>query len=119
MNPNRGNLPAAAMAMLAIAASLPVAASAQDKKAPAQSVATVEAPVSMCVGCHSIPGYQASFPQVFRVPKIGGQSKEYIEAALRAYQKGERNQPTMKAIARDLTDQQIAALGAYYAARGN
>ncbi len=46
---------------------------------------------SACAGCHSIPGYQASFPQVYRVPMIAGQSARYIEAALQAYKRGERS----------------------------
>ncbi len=74
--------------------------------------------ISMCTGCHTIPGYQASFPRVYRVPKIGGQSAKYIEAALQGYKKGERDHPTMQAIAKGLTDQQIADIAAYYAARG-
>lgn len=73
---------------------------------------------SSCTGCHTIAGYQASFPQVYRVPKIAGQSASYIEAALQAYQRGERSHPTMSAIATGLTDQQMADLAAYYAARG-
>jgi cytochrome c553 len=94
---------------------LPLTATAQDKK-PAPEAAA--APVSMCIGCHSIPGYQASFPQVYKVPKIGGQSPQYIEAALKAYRQGERSHPTMTGVAKGLTDQQIAAVAAYYAARG-
>lgn len=73
---------------------------------------------SACTGCHSIPGYQASFPKVFRVPMIAGQSAKYIESALQAYKKGERNHPSMTAIARGLTDQQMADLAVYYSARG-
>ncbi len=73
----------------------------------------------MCTGCHTIPGYQSSFPRVYRVPMISGQSAKYIEAALQAYRKGDRNHPTMQAIATSLTDQQIADLAAYYAARGS
>ena len=90
---------------------------AQDRKASAGATGA-GAPVSMCIGCHAIPGYQASYPQVYRVPKIGGQSAQYIEAALKAYRDGSRNMPTMMGVARGLTDEQIAALGAYYAARG-
>jgi cytochrome c553 len=80
--------------------------------------APAEPPVSMCIGCHAIPGYQASFPQVYRVPKIGGQSQQYIEAALKAYRQGDRNHPTMVSVAKGLTDEQIAAVAAYYAQRG-
>ncbi|MBS1135321.1 MAG: cytochrome, partial [Burkholderiaceae bacterium] len=70
------------------------------------------------IGCHSIPGYQASFPQVYRVPKIGGQSQQYIETALKDYRQGNRSHPSMVGVAKSLTDQQIAAVAAYYAARG-
>ncbi len=73
----------------------------------------------MCIGCHSIPGYQSSFPQVYRVPKIGGQTPQYIEAALKAYRAGSRNHPSMTGIAKGLSDQDISALAAYYSARGN
>jgi len=97
---------------------LPLAVVAQDKKAAEPVVALAGAPVSMCIGCHSIPGYQASFPQVYRVPKIGGQTPQYIESALKAYRQGDRSHPTMKGIAKGLTDQQIADVAAYYAARG-
>lgn len=74
--------------------------------------------VSMCTGCHSIPGYQASFPRVFRVPKIGGQPAKYIENALTAYRRGERSHPTMHAIAKGLSDTEITLVAAYYAGRG-
>jgi cytochrome c553 len=49
---------------------------------------------------------------------IAGQSAGYIEAALRAYQKGERSHPSMTAVARGLSDTQITSLAAYYASRG-
>jgi cytochrome c553 len=105
------------MVLLSVAATLSFAAAAQDKKAGAPAT-TAEAPVSMCIGCHSIPGYQASFPQVYRVPKIGGQSQQYIESALKAYRKGDRSHPTMIGVAKGLTDDQIASVAAYYAQRG-
>jgi len=71
--------------------------------------------VSMCIGCHGIPGYKASFPEVYQVPMLGGQSEKYIENALKAYQKGERKHPTMQGIAGSLSDKDIAELAAYYA----
>jgi cytochrome c553 len=68
----------------------------------------------MCIGCHGIPGYKASFPEVFQVPMLGGQSAKYIEGALKAYQKGERKHPSMNGIAATLSEQQIADLATYY-----
>ncbi|WP_284427035.1 c-type cytochrome [Acidovorax sp. SUPP1855] len=73
--------------------------------------------VAMCIGCHGIPGYQASFPEVHKVPMISGQGERYIAAALNAYKKGDRKHPTMRGIADSLTDQDIADVSAYYAAQ--
>ena len=73
--------------------------------------------IEMCIGCHAIPGYKATFPEVFQVPKIGGQNARYIEAALKAYQKGDRKHPSMKGIAVSLSDQDIADIAAYYASQ--
>ncbi|GAB3099550.1 cytochrome c [Cupriavidus yeoncheonensis] len=70
--------------------------------------------VAMCIGCHGIPGYRASFPEVYEVPMLGGQSAKYIENALKGYQKGDRKHPTMRGIAATLTDQDIADVAAYY-----
>ena len=80
--------------------------------------ADVPAKVEMCIGCHGIPGYKAVFPEVFQVPKIGGQSAKYIESALKAYQKGERKHPSMNGVAAGLSEQDIAAVAAYYARQG-
>ena len=73
---------------------------------------------SMCVGCHGIIRYQTNFPEVYKVPKIGGQSAKYIVSALTAYQKDERRHPTMRAIAQSLTEQDMADLAAFYSSEG-
>ncbi len=72
----------------------------------------------MCIGCHGIKGYQSSFPEIYKVPMISGQSPQYISNALHAYKKGERKYPSMRGIAESLTDQDIADLAAYYSASG-
>ena len=88
---------------------------AQELKGDAAAGATKNA---MCIGCHGIKGYQSSFPEVYKVPMISGQSAAYISAALHEYKKGERKFPTMRGIADSLTDQDIADLAAYYSASG-
>ena len=77
-----------------------------------------EKKAAMCIGCHGIKGYQASFPEVHKVPMISGQGGKYIAAALNAYKKGERKHPTMRGIAVSLTDQDIADLSAFYETHG-
>lgn len=74
--------------------------------------------VAMCIGCHGIPGYQASFPEVHKVPMISGQGAKYIAAALTAYRQGERKHPSMRGVATSLSDQDIADLAAFYEASG-
>ena len=83
------------------------AARAQDAKAG-------EKKMQMCAGCHNLPGYQASFPEIYKVPKIAGQNAKYIVSALNAYKKGERKHPSMRAIATTLSDQDMADIAAYY-----
>ncbi len=77
-------------------------------------VKKAENKVVMCIGCHGIPGYKATFPEIYSVPTIGGQSAKYIESALKAYKKGDRKHPTMRGIAAGLSDQDIADVAAYY-----
>ena len=86
--------------------------------AQAQDAAAGEKKAAMCIGCHGIHGYQASFPEVHKVPKISGQGAKYIVAALTAYKKGERKHPTMKGIAASLSDADMADLGAFYEKHG-
>ncbi len=74
--------------------------------------------VQMCIGCHGIVGYQADFPQVYKVPKIAGQDAGYITSALTAYRAGDRKHPTMRSIAQSLSDQDIADVAAYYSKLG-
>lgn len=91
------------------------AASAQEVQGDAKAG---EGKIAMCIGCHGIKGYQASFPEVYKVPMISGQGEKYIAASLRAYQKGERKHPSMRGVSEGLNDQDIADISAYYQASG-
>jgi cytochrome c553 len=79
---------------------------------------TVENRIAQCQGCHGIADWKTAFPEVYRVPKLGGQNANYIVAALKAYKSGERDFPTMRAIAGPLTDPEMQELAKYYAAGG-
>ena len=104
------------ISIFALAVSCVTASSmAQELKGDAKAG---ESKNAMCVGCHGIKGYQASFPEVYKVPMISGQSEKYIASSLNAYKKGERKHPTMRGIAEALSDQDIADLSAYYSVSG-
>lgn len=64
-----------------------------------------------CVDCHGAEGNKPIDPTY---PKLGGQYASYIEHALQAYRKGDRENVLMASQAKALTDQQIADLGAYF-----
>ena len=93
-----------------------IAASPANAMAPGNggSAAAGHAKAAMCSGCHGIVGYQASFPEVYKVPMIAGQGAKYIVSALTEYKKGERKHPSMRAVATSLTDADMADLAAYY-----
>ena len=69
---------------------------------------------AMCQGCHGQPGWRTAFPEVYSVPKLGGQNPNYIVAALKEYKAAERANTTMQAIAAGLSEQDMADLAAYY-----
>ena len=96
-------------------ASVTGATLAQEIKGDAKAGEKINA---MCIGCHGIVGYQASFPEVYKVPMISGQGAKYIVNALTQYKGGERKHPTMRAIAESLTEQNMADLAAYYSTHG-
>lgn len=103
-NPAR---PIAALLTFAAMCAMPTFAFAQDAKAGEKKAA-------MCIGCHGIPGYKASFPEIYSVPMIAGQNAEYIVSALSQYKKGDRKHPSMRGVASGLSDQDMADLAAFY-----
>lgn len=107
--------PAAGAALLAAALSASVVSGAAwAQSAPAGTAAAGQKKNSMCVGCHGIPDYHTAYPVVYHVPKIAGQSQQYIISALRAYKAGDRTHPSMRGIAGQMSDQDMADLAAYY-----
>lgn len=102
----------ASLPLLAALTIAPLTAVAQDAKAG--DLAAGERKAAMCIGCHGMPGYKATFPEVYQVPMISGQNAKYIVSALTAYQKGDRRHPSMRGIAGSLTEQDMADLGAFY-----
>jgi cytochrome c553 len=99
-----------AKTMLAIALAAPaLAAQAADN-----NKVTIENRIAQCQGCHGIPDWKTAFPELYRVPKLGGQKPGYIVSALKAYKSGEREFATMRAIAADLSDADMEAVAKYY-----
>ncbi len=111
-------------ACLALAVLLPLGAAAQPAPAPA-TPAPAPAPAApngnfdngrvlayTCQGCHGITGYKNAYPS-YRVPKIGGQTQQYLAQALTEYRQGKRRHPTMQAQSMSFSEQEIADLAVY------
>jgi cytochrome c553 len=64
---------------------------------------------SECVTCHQASGQQAG-----GVPAITGWADDQFVAVMRAYKNRERDNQVMQAIAARLSDEEIAALAAYF-----
>lgn len=75
----------------------------------------VEVGVPSCTGCHSPTG-QGNAPAGY--PRLGGQHADYIAKQLKAFRSGDRvndSEMTMRAIAKNLSDSDIASVSAYIA----
>lgn len=77
-----------------------------------------QAKAAVCMGCHSIKAYNASFPEVHKVPKISGQNAKFLISALNAYKSGDRKHPSMRSIASSLSAQDIADVAEFYSKNG-
>jgi cytochrome c553 len=110
-------LPTLIRSLVAVA-TLSAAATGALAQGAAGDAAAGKKKAEMCIGCHGILGYQNSFPEIHKVPKISGQSDKYIVAALNGYKSGERKHPSMRGIAGSLSEQDMADLAAFYSAQG-
>lgn len=69
----------------------------------------------LSVTCHACHGEDGNLALAEDYPIIAGQHFSYLVHALRAYRDGERDHAIMSSFARDLSDQDIRDLAAWYA----
>jgi cytochrome c553 len=67
-----------------------------------------------CIGCHGIRGYNIPYPS-YNVPKVAGQNRAYLLAALEDYRDGLREFPTMVAETRSMTNHELKEIAYYFA----
>lgn len=65
---------------------------------------------AQCKTCHGLDGI-AKIPIA---PHLAGESQIYIEKQLKAFRSGQRENEMMSVVAKNLTDQQISDLAAWY-----
>ena len=96
-----------ALAALGIAAMGlgPATAEAADARAGRQKIV-------VCQACHGLDGLSKN-PEA---PNLAGQIEGYMVKALKEYRSGERKNESMNIVAKDLSDEDMADISAYYAA---
>ena len=67
-----------------------------------------------CMGCHGIANYKNVYP-TYSVPKLAGQSAEYLVIALTGYKNGTRGHGTMHSHAATMSDQDMKDIAAFFA----
>lgn len=95
--------------LMAVLAVLPLTASAS---AWAGDVAAGRRKATACQTCHGLDGL-SKLPEA---PHLAGQPERYLVKSLDDFRKGVRKHEMMTLVAKDLTDQDVADLAAYYGA---
>jgi cytochrome c553 len=93
--------------LVALAAGLALALPAEAADARAGRAKAVT-----CQGCHGLDGL-SKHPEA---PNLAGQIENYLAKSLGEYRSGERKNEMMSIAAKDLSDEDIANLAAFYAA---
>jgi len=96
------------IALIGVGAAIILAAS----PAAAGDVKTGRQRALQCQTCHGLDG-QAKLPGA---PHLAGQDEDYLARTLKDYRSGARQNEMMSLVARNLKDDEIADLAAYYAA---
>ena len=103
------------MQALRFVAAVALSGAALSAPAAENTQVTFQNKLAQCQGCHGIEGWKTAYPEVYHVPKLGGQKAAYIVSALKEYKAGDRDFGTMHAMAADLSDEDMKQLAQYFA----
>ena len=78
--------------------------------ASAGDAAAGKAKAASCGGCHGANGVSA----IPTYPNLAGQKEAYLTKQMKAFRDGTRTDPTMNAMAKPLSDADIANISAFY-----
>ncbi len=76
----------------------------------AADIAAGKSKSATCVACHGANGVSAT-PMY---PNLAGQKEQYLAKQMKAFRDGQRQDPVMSAMAKPLTDDDVANLAAYF-----
>src|SRR5437773_5046760 len=81
---------------------------------PAHAADEIEAKAQLCAACHGDKGTPAD-PKT--IPVIWGQEQSYLMKQLRDFRNGERNSAIMSPLAKNLAEDDLRKIAAYFAAK--
>jgi cytochrome c553 len=81
---------------------------------PASAADDIAAKVQLCAACHGENGVSAD-PKT--IPTIWGQQQSYLVKQLHDFRSGDRASPIMSPIAKDLAQEDLRNIAAYFAAK--
>lgn len=93
--------------------SIAAALTAGGMQAMAGDAAAGKAKSATCTACHNADGNSVN--PIW--PKLAGQHAGYLEGQLQAFKSGQRNDPTMTAMAAPLSEEDMADLAAWFASQ--
>jgi len=83
-------------------------------RVPAYAADDIEAKAQVCAACHGQNGVPTD-PKT--IPIIWGQQQSYLVKQLHDYRSGDRDDPIMSPIAKDLAQEDLRKIAAYFAAK--
>jgi len=101
------------MVLLTVLCGLQAGVSFAAEQPVAGSVEKGQAKAAPCVACHGVNGNSVN-PEW---PSLAGQHESYIKRQLLAFKNDQRQNPLMTPMAKPLSDEDMADLGAYYASQ--
>lgn len=94
---------------------IPALAAAQARTTGAADIGAGKKRAAVCFACHNADGIS----RIPGTPHLAGQERTYLENALKAYRDGQgRQNPTMTAMAKPLSDIDISNIAAYFSLQG-
>jgi cytochrome c553 len=81
---------------------------------PASAADDIAAKVQLCAACHGENGVSAD-PKT--IPTIWGQQQSYLVKQLHDFRSGDRASPIMSPVAKDLAQEDLRKIAAYFAAK--
>jgi cytochrome c553 len=99
--------------LLALVGALSLSTAALAKEPTAAPSQPVAEKAASCAACHGANGVSTN-PMY---PSLAGQYQDYLVVAMKAYKSGARKNPVMAGMAAPLSEQDIKALAAYFAAQ--